>query len=102
MVRRGHLHTVALGEAALGVTVDGHALQPARVVAQLLAGLASYGYGVALAVGAGRTRILSGLDPQRLRPFRVADHVALFVVLRVLPVGPCDVRSEEHTSELQP
>ena len=85
------MYAVALRERALSVSVDGHSLQSAWVIAQLLAVPSLYRDGVRLPIRGGNTRILSGLDAERLRPFRVANDIACLIVLRVLPVGSSDV-----------
>jgi hypothetical protein len=86
MIRRGHLHTVALGERALRIPVDRNALQAARIVAQLFASVALDGHCVALSICARDAGILSGLDAERLRPLRVAENIAFHIVLRVLSI----------------
>ena len=86
MVRGRELHAVALRELALAVAVDRHTLQAARIVAQLFAAVPLHRERVAFAVHMRHTRIFSRLDAERLAAFRVAQHVAALVVLRVLPV----------------
>ena len=70
MIRSRQLHAVALRELALAVAVDRHTLQPARIVAQLLAAVPLHRERVAFAVHVRHTRIFSRLDAERLRlPF---------------------------------
>src|SRR5260370_21899134 len=62
MVRGRELHSVALRELALAVAVNRHALQAARIVAQLFAAVPLHCERVAFAVYVRHTRIFSRLD----------------------------------------
>src|SRR5437588_1610983 len=85
--RRSKLHAVAFGEFALGFTVDGDALQPARIIAQLASVLAFDGQLVFPAIDAGHGCIFTGLDAKHFAASGVTQHITGLILFSPSPVS---------------
>src|SRR6202007_1852420 len=96
----GELHAIALRECTLCFSVERHALQSARIVANLLAGVALDGQQILLRVDTFDSCIFSCFDALSLAAFCVAYDVARFIPLSPLTVCTGDFLARDQNSHI--